>query len=784
MRAWIVILVLLTASLMFATQAEVPKHEDRASKQISSMSDVQLAEHYYKKHRELLSSHPIAAIAELKKSASYYLKATNMPKAASVLAEIGQVYTALNMHYLALEYLLEVDKMLSGQAQSLQSAWLYSDIGNVYFAMEQIDLAEPYYWRGLRVMENQNDIFGQSVMLNNIGMCKMKQSKPNEALDFFKKSLILRESTNNRFSIYHSMKFLGDANMAMGNTELAEEYYLKIFNDLVSPADPFASSQALRASSALSIFDLYSEDRSLAQAEKFLDAAISITRTINDAYRLNTVLLQKAKLQRENNRHIDANNTLSKVFQTAAENSFIDQAKQASQELVSLNLELGNLSDARRFWQSYTAYNDSIMAAQSPDRFIRLHSSVQNNLKDIENKELKHRQRSNLILLFTTIVSLMIIVLLLAKAYYDDRKHIKRLHQLADASFEGIIVHDNGVVKEVNKMFLEMLDLQREDCIGRHITDVKNLSIEDKIKEHIKKGGIQNYELEAYTPGKGKIYLEVQSRPYTYISDQVRVAAIRNITERKQFVKSLIDAQIKLKELNSTKDKLFSVIAHDLKNPFSAIMGFTEVMRDNLDKFSQEQIHEMISMVHDTSTSAYNMLQNLLEWARIQIGASPFHPHNNNLTSAIKEAVSLAKAHSSAKAISISINCPDNTKVYADRNMLAMMLNNLISNAIKFTNNNGCISISVQQNDYTAIKVQDNGIGMTEEQIGNLFKIENISSRIGTNHERGTGIGLILCKEVIDLHGGSIMVESEVGKGSCFTICLPPQMQDIAVNAT
>ncbi len=767
------IILILVATMMYAKAEDRQMDPRDVSMQQSKLSDIQLADYYYNKHNETLSSNPISAIADLKKAASYYLKATQMHKAASTLAEVGQIYTNLNMHYLALEYLLEVDKMLSGQPHSLQAAWLCSDIGNVYFAMEQIDLAEPYYWRGMKVMDELKDIFGQSVMLNNIGMCKMKQGNPSAALEYFNKSLALRKSTNNRFTIYHSFNFLAEANKAIGNTSLSEEYYLKIYNDLVSPAEPFNSSQALRASSALALYEICLGNNNPIQAEQYIDAAISIISTIHDAYRLNSVLLKKAEYLRGNRRLSEATTALENVFKSASENGFIDQAKQSSQHLVSIYLEMNKLSKAQSFWQSYIAYSDSMFATQSPDKFIRLHSSVQNNLKDLENKELKHRQHSNLILLFTTIISLLIIVLLLAKAFYDDKKHIKRLHQLADASFEGIIVHDKGVVKEVNKVFLEMLDISREECIGKPITNVASLTFEEKIKDHIKMGGIQNYELEVHSPTKGTMFLEVQSRPYTFVNSQVRVAAIRNITERKQFVKSLIDAQIQLRELNSTKDKLLSVIAHDLKNPFSAIMGFSEVMRDNLDKFSQEQIHEMISMVHDTSTSAHNMLQNLLEWARIQIGASPFHPHHYDIQSAIAEAVSLAKAHSSAKAINISITCPSKTMVYADRNMLAMILNNLISNAIKFTQNHGSITIAVHQKDATILEVIDSGIGMDEEQISDLFKIENINSRSGTNNERGTGIGLILCKEVIDLHGGSISVESRVGQGSCFTVIFP-----------
>jgi len=248
---------------------------------------------------------------------------------------------------------------------------------------------------------------------------------------------------------------------------------------------------------------------------------------------------------------------------------------------------------------------------------------------------------------------------------------------------------------------------------------------------------------------------------------------VRDITEKKVFISALLDTQKKLKDLNSTKDKLFSIIAHDLKNPFSAIIGFSEVLMNNPDKFTPEQIHEMVSLIHQTSGTAYALLQNLLQWAKLQIGAVYMYPREQELLPVIKEVISLHKASLTAKGQRININCPADTQIYADTYMLHSVLNNIIGNAIKFSYPDAEIIVLAYNAEQTIIEVQDTGMGMDEELISSLFRIDMLQSRPGTNKERGTGIGLILSKDMVEKHGGEITVQSSEGKGSSFRICFP-----------
>lgn len=235
---------------------------------------------------------------------------------------------------------------------------------------------------------------------------------------------------------------------------------------------------------------------------------------------------------------------------------------------------------------------------------------------------------------------------------------------------------------------------------------------------------------------------------------------------------------ITLLELNATKDKFFGIIAHDLKNPFNAILGFSNLLVDSSNQFDQEETMKYIGFMHSSAKNAYQLLENLLEWSRSQTGGIDFKPALLYLNVLVIENEKLCENMAKEKYISISHVLPENLMVYADQNMLSTVLRNLITNAIKFTHKGGNIIItSLVQDSKTIITVRDSGIGMDENTRNKLFKISEKISIAGTEKETGTGLGLLLCKEFVEIHGGTIWVESELGKGSEFKISLPRQAE-------
>lgn len=246
-----------------------------------------------------------------------------------------------------------------------------------------------------------------------------------------------------------------------------------------------------------------------------------------------------------------------------------------------------------------------------------------------------------------------------------------------------------------------------------------------------------------------------------------------DITERRQYEETLKNNETHLRELVATKDKFFSIIAHDLKSPFNSILGLSNLLVEQIEEKNYEGIEEYAGIIQKSSIIVFDLLMNLLEWARSQTGRMEFSREYIELGTVINEVIELLNQSANQKSITIIKELPRNLLVFVDKAMISTILRNLISNAIKFTRQGGQIVILADKKpDELMISIADNGIGIKKEAIGKLFRIDENHVTLGTQNERGTGLGLILCKEFVEKHGGKIWVESEVGKGSefCFTI--------------
>ena len=234
--------------------------------------------------------------------------------------------------------------------------------------------------------------------------------------------------------------------------------------------------------------------------------------------------------------------------------------------------------------------------------------------------------------------------------------------------------------------------------------------------------------------------------------------------------------QLRLNELNATKDKLFSIIGHDLKGPFNVIMGFSELLLENVDTYDREKIKKQLRTIHDASNHSYELLKNLLEWSRTQTGKIAFEPKTLYFKKIAADNIILLEPQALEKNIQITSNISDQCYASIDENMMNSVFRNLISNAIKYTYPGGKVTLSSRvYSNSIEISFTDTGTGMNSITKEKLFKINETSSIAGTNNEKGTGLGLVICKEFIEKHGGRIWVDSIEGKGSTFHFQLPIQ---------
>lgn len=249
---------------------------------------------------------------------------------------------------------------------------------------------------------------------------------------------------------------------------------------------------------------------------------------------------------------------------------------------------------------------------------------------------------------------------------------------------------------------------------------------------------------------------------------------IQNITERKRTEEALKESEARLKELNATKDKFFSIVAHDLKSPFNSIIGFSELLGGLVQKKDYEGIKEYAGIIQNSSQKVMDLLLNLLEWSRSQTGRMEFNPEYIEISALINNIAELLFDSAQQKPVTVSLNLQHNLVAFADKAMVSTILRNLVSNAIKFTPSGGKITVSTKKaQDDLIISVTDNGVGIKKEDIEKLFRLDENHSTLGTQNEKGTGLGLILCKEFAEKHGGKIWVKSEFGKGSTFYLTIP-----------
>lgn len=366
------------------------------------------------------------------------------------------------------------------------------------------------------------------------------------------------------------------------------------------------------------------------------------------------------------------------------------------------------------------------------------------------------------------------------KAEDSLRESEEKYKKLFEEALTGnFVMSSEGLITDCNYSFLEIFGYSdKQEIIGKNVSILYEDSTEfERIKNQLQEvKTLKNYEAIRKCKN-GKLINTIENKIADF-NDQGQIVKINgyiyDITERKLVEKALVEREASLEELNATKDKFFSIIAHDLKNPFNTIIGFSNILKDQIREKDYEGIENYATIIQNSSQKVLDLLINLLDWSRSQTGQMEFKPEQIDIEPIITDVMELLDASAQQKSIIPSGKITKNIVVYADKYMISLILRNLVSNAIKFTNPGGSIVISTEQNqDELKVSISDNGVGMTNETMKKLFRTEENKSMAGTQNETGTGLGLILCKEFVEKHGGQIWVESNPCKGSTFRFTLP-----------
>lgn len=354
----------------------------------------------------------------------------------------------------------------------------------------------------------------------------------------------------------------------------------------------------------------------------------------------------------------------------------------------------------------------------------------------------------------------------------------------------GIMTVDfEGRILASNKECVNIFGFSQSELEGMTINEIavpddKNISLTYMQSAIVDKRQGKGEFIKRYFSKSGKLITcqvssslmyDETSEPLFFLSHikdiTLQVEADRALKEINSKLSDTVD---ELKQANAVKDKFSRIIAHDLKNHFNTILGFSEILAESVYTDSLDELHSHASIIWQSSLETYKLLENLLEWSMSQSGKILFNPQNIDIEKILQEVLDLNTAQATSKEIKISYNIQGNAVVYADENMLRTILRNLIGNALKFTGQKGEILITSKTNQQeTLMTVSDTGIGIMPEVIDRLFLMENVVKLPGDKMQKGTGLGLLLCKEFVEKHNGKIWVESVLKKGSDFNFTLP-----------
>lgn len=346
---------------------------------------------------------------------------------------------------------------------------------------------------------------------------------------------------------------------------------------------------------------------------------------------------------------------------------------------------------------------------------------------------------------------------------------------------DGLYITDaQGIFTFINPSMAEILGYtDEEDIISRSIFEFLIPENVPKLKKQFMDNMSKGYTSEKITTKivrRDKTIAHIEIRPTSIIENGKPIAnygVVRDMTERELSKEKLMQLNHELKEIIATKNKMVSIIAHDLKSPFNSIIGFSELLTNAIQNNDLQNSLEYSTIIYSTATRTLTLLENLLAWAIMQSGKFDFNPEIVHLRSFICKLID--DVSSSARIKDIEITCFDEEMdVYADPLMLRLILENLINNAIKFSEIGGRVNVyALSKGNETEIIVKDNGVGISDELKSRLFTDENWITTNGTAAEKGSGLGLLLCKEFVEMHRGKIKVESKKGLGSKFIFTLP-----------
>ncbi|MEE4197596.1 MAG: tetratricopeptide repeat protein [Bacteroidales bacterium] len=677
----------------------------------------------------------------------------------------------------------------------------YNRIGNVYYFQGEYEVSREFYQKSVKLKKEINDLKGVLGIYNNLAILYNAKNETDKTLDYYSKALEVSKQIDSKRDIALFMVSLGNTYTRLNDYKQSIKYYLQALEITEEQNDEISTAQIYN-----SIGNVYQDVSSYDLALKYFLDALKIykkhnhQRGISMIYNNLGIAYQNLK---ENDKALDY---YLKSLEIDVKNNFVRGQASAYNNIGTAYDKKGEKRKALDYYRKALELNrelndqEGISIALNNIGLIQIDLGDYTSAKDYLEQSLEISNQINNTADIANNYNNLAKLYIEKKAYQTAIDYLSKSIELAGTAnakevlleaydFMYTIYTRQGNYKkalEYYKLYANLNDsiftLQSSNKVAelkiKHETE--NLEIENEVLK--KDNQIQLLELNRQKNQKKYLFaftiliLALAILSFSRFRLKKRTSKLLE-TKNDQLKKTnqkLRESEKNLKELNATKDRFFSIIAHDLKNPFQSLLGFSEVLYGNIDQLPKEEIKEYSKLIYESSQNLFNLLGNLLEWSKSQLGSIQLSPKNINLNESLNEALSLLNISARKKQIHIETNIPKSAGVYADQNVLSTILRNLISNSIKFTDRDGKINIeSSEGKEHITITVSDNGKGISAKNLENLFRIDYSYSTRGTDDETGTGLGLILCKELINQSGGEIWVKSKLGEGSEFKFTLP-----------
>ncbi|MDX9848178.1 MAG: tetratricopeptide repeat protein [Tenuifilaceae bacterium] len=639
---------------------------------------------------------------------------------ASTLENISRIQRDLGNYIEALsnlELTLAIRKELD-DAQRLGST--YNEMGNLFAQQGNLAEALKSYLNSLKIRQEANLQTDIARSLVNIGITYRQLNSHHNALKYFNQALGIITDSSDPVGKSYIYIHIGNSLRDMGNAKEAVENYAKALNLRKNTGNQILIAQAMR-----SIAVAYNETDDFQKAHQHLDQAIIIAKSLNDEGLVADLLNEKGNVLQRQGKLLEAISYFDQASILFGKIFDLDKRGLCLRKIGELQTKLGHFNSAF----------DNLKLALSLSEKTQNKKLKELTLLALHNFYSSRGQYMEALTYFKQYIAIK-----------DSLVAITRMENILQASLD---VELNKKAEEIKLIESEVESLRTE-------AQLREIQLK---QQKLIKNFLAISSIFVLVVALGSIYGYVVIRK-------------KNLRLNEAYEKITL-SESELKKMVQTKDKLFSIIAHDLRSPFTALVGLTEVLANQSNDLSKPDINEYSKLINESSEKLLKLIENLLEWSRSQTDKILLSPKPINLYSLVNDSISVLMLQANAKEIKVDNLVPKDLIVMADYETMTTVIRNLTSNAIKFTTKGGTVKLAAEVDPgFISIRIADTGVGISPENQAKLFKLDESFSTKGTGQEAGTGLGLIICKEFVEKNQGTISVTSSQGKGTIFTIKL------------